>query len=249
MVSSRPCAAAPPTMPTSSGPPGVVPFGTATLLSTGCCSLVTLALVRNWSEILRLNWELRFSSGKGATGSGEPLEGAPGTPKETTTRRVNQRPRSFQSMISVPFLFGLFFTMLVLGELNLFSLPLRYGTEPISSVAKSRPLYFYHSMSCSTHRGLRLVLSRSVATDRWHCVCRFVMALRHLSTKIDQPSSSSASGAGPRRGANGQSLEHRMTGTSTPSDGGHSMTQPSQVRLRRKVLARQLPIHSFGCSS
>lgn len=53
--------------------------------------------------------------------------------------RVNTMIRLFLSTLEVPLLSGIVLTILIVGEMNLFSPEVSYQTEPITSIGKKYP--------------------------------------------------------------------------------------------------------------
>lgn len=56
----------------------------------------------------------------------------------TLTEKINERIGYFLSMVAVPVFGGAGVAIVIVGELNFFSPQVRYQTEPMASVGKSR---------------------------------------------------------------------------------------------------------------
>jgi hypothetical protein len=116
--------------------PRELTFNTATLLAAACCIPAILMLVSTWIKILEKNWE-RFSR---SDGQHEKLDESPivgtngATPKQMTW--ISDRIRSWLTLIEVPVFVAAVLFILVKGEMNFFSKPVMYQTEPIASVGK-----------------------------------------------------------------------------------------------------------------
>jgi hypothetical protein len=111
--------------------PTKLTFGTATLLAAGCCIPSILSLVSIWIKILETNWKSRF----GPRDANEHIDGTKAT--EGNMRGVNEMVRKFLSVVEVPFFGAAVLAILILGENNLFSFSMSYGTETIGSVGMS----------------------------------------------------------------------------------------------------------------
>lgn len=110
--------------------PSKLTFGTATLLAAGCCIPSILSLVSVWVKILETNWKSVW----GPPDDNTRIEGTKAT--EGNMRGVNEMVKRFLSVVEVPFFGAAVLAILILGENNLFSRPVSYGTEPIGSVGK-----------------------------------------------------------------------------------------------------------------
>jgi hypothetical protein len=73
---------------------------------------------------------------------------------------IAKRLRSWLMLIEIPVFVVAVLAILVKGEMNFFSEPVRYQTEPIASVGKSSLSYRLHDLChttiTSTERGLQL---------------------------------------------------------------------------------------------
>lgn len=105
--------------------PDRLTFNTVTLLSAACCIPAILSLISMWNKILEINWKSR---------SGIVTEK---DPNEKRVEGIDAWIRFLLGAVEAP-LFGIaVIAILVLGERNLFSPQVRYGTEPIASIGKS----------------------------------------------------------------------------------------------------------------
>lgn len=116
--------------------PHELTFNTATLLAAACCIPAILLLVTMWIKILEKNWE-KFSrrDRKKEKPDESPIEGTNGaTPNHM--RWISDRIRSWLTLIEVPIFVAAVLFILIKGEMNFFSTPVRYQTEPIASIGK-----------------------------------------------------------------------------------------------------------------
>jgi hypothetical protein len=127
--------------------PHALTFNTATLISAACCVPAILSLVSTWIKILEYNWETFSSryyvtSTNPTTGSStekpdeRPIRGTNGaTPKHM--KGIAARIRSWLTLIEIPVFVAAVLAILVKGEMNFFSKPVNYQTEPITSIGES----------------------------------------------------------------------------------------------------------------
>jgi len=128
--------------------PHELTFNTATLLAAACCIPAILLLVSTWIKILENNWE-RFSRSDEANKKPDenldenpdespresPISGTNGaTPKQMTW--ISDKIRTWLILIEVPVFVAAVLVILIKGEMNFFSKPVRYQTEPIASIGK-----------------------------------------------------------------------------------------------------------------
>ncbi|KAK6003661.1 hypothetical protein QM012_009432 [Aureobasidium pullulans] len=110
--------------------PTLLTFGTVTLLCAACCIPAILTLISMWNKILEINWKSRFAV---------ETEKHP-DPEEKKVKAINSLIKRFLNVIEAP-LFGLaVVVILILGEINLFSQPVRFQTEPIASIGQWAPI-------------------------------------------------------------------------------------------------------------
>lgn len=122
-------------------------FNAATLLAAACCIPAILCLVSVWIKILEKNWE-NFA-GKGQVGEGadeEPIMGTNGiTPKQMS--EITKTVWDWLQFIEIPIFTAAVLAIMIKGEMNFFSGPVDYQTEPIQSIGEwscfllSVPLY------------------------------------------------------------------------------------------------------------
>ncbi|KAK0702905.1 hypothetical protein B0T21DRAFT_109079 [Apiosordaria backusii] len=109
--------------------PTVMTFGTATLFCAACCIPAILSMVSMWDKILKVNWKERF----GETYTDKPEEGTNGATPERM-HRVNSIIRGFLSVVEIPVFGAAVVAILVVGELNFWSDPVSWQTEPMANV-------------------------------------------------------------------------------------------------------------------
>lgn len=121
--------------------PHELTFNTVTLLAAACCIPAILSLVSTWIKILEDNWEKlarREQTADDAKPEEQPIEGTNGaTPAQMNW--VAARIRRWLTLIEIPVFSGAVLAILVKGEMNLFSAPVKYQTEPMSSVGECLP--------------------------------------------------------------------------------------------------------------
>lgn len=110
--------------------PDKLTFNTAMLLAAACCIPAILSLISMWNKILEINWKMR--SGERDMDE-QPIEGTNGA-TIGKMKGVNQEIRRFLSVVEILVFSGAVLAILIIGEINFFSLPVRYQTEPIASV-------------------------------------------------------------------------------------------------------------------
>lgn len=116
--------------------PHELTFNAATLLAAACCIPAILSLVSTWIKILERNWErLSRKDEQHEKPDEQPIEGTNGaTPKQMTW--ISERVRSWLTLIEIPIFVAAVLAILIKGEMNFFSEPVRHQTEPIASVGK-----------------------------------------------------------------------------------------------------------------
>lgn len=119
--------------------PDKLTFGTATILSAGCCIPAILYLVFMWNKILEINWKTRFGDRDGNETADEPIEGTNGATVEKM-KGVNSLINLFLSAVEIPVFGAAVLAILILGERNFWSHQVRYQTEPIASIGQWAPI-------------------------------------------------------------------------------------------------------------
>lgn len=113
--------------------PSVLSFNAVVILAAGCCIQAILSLIFMLDKIYDINFKPRSKTAKNEN---EMIDGTNGaTPG--TMRVINNTIRQFLSVIEGIVFGGLVLALLVVGEMNFFSKPVRYQTEPIASIGKS----------------------------------------------------------------------------------------------------------------
>ncbi|KAK5996793.1 hypothetical protein PT974_02136 [Cladobotryum mycophilum] len=119
--------------------PHKLTFGAATLLAAACCVHAILWLVSMMDKILEINWKSRFGASDNDSQIDEPISGTNGATKGNM-RNVNNTIRFFLSVAVIPVFGGAAFAILVIGERNFFSRPVRYQNEPMASIGQWAPI-------------------------------------------------------------------------------------------------------------
>ncbi|TKA79743.1 hypothetical protein B0A55_04362 [Friedmanniomyces simplex] len=107
--------------------PSALTFNAATLLAAACCIPAVLLLVVMWMQILETIWKKSNNNGDGQ----ESIRRA-----KRTTRVL----RLFRKYCEVPLWAAAVLAIMITGERNLFSPPVRYQTEPMASVGQWAPI-------------------------------------------------------------------------------------------------------------
>ena len=152
--------------------PHVLTFDTATLLAAACCIPAILSLISMWMKILELNWKSRFGDGSEDGRNDELIEGTNGA-TIGKMRKVNDRIRFFLSALGIPVFCGAILAILIIGERNFFSAPVRYQTEPVASIGRWISVIIWLANSCRA-------IHRPVGTDRRYWACSSWVALSSL---------------------------------------------------------------------
>jgi hypothetical protein len=116
--------------------PSRLTFNAAMLLAAGICIPAILSLLFTADKILEVNWKRR----KGAQQPEDQVEGGNITVRELNN--INTVVTKFLSVIEIPVFGGAVLAIIVIGELNFFSTPLMYQTEPMASIGKPSWLRF-----------------------------------------------------------------------------------------------------------
>lgn len=121
--------------------PGLLTPGTATLMAAACCIPAILLLVSMWNTILEKNWQSRF--GRQDEGLDDVIEGT----NDATLRKmrlVNKRIGSFLALVEALVFGGAVLAVVVIGEINFWSGPVSWQTEPMRSYGTYlAPLLYY----------------------------------------------------------------------------------------------------------
>ncbi|KAI2633416.1 hypothetical protein GGS21DRAFT_544103 [Xylaria nigripes] len=113
--------------------PNKLSFSTATLLAAGSAIPPIVTLIFTWEKILEINWSRIF--GQAAAEVNDPIDGTNGaTPKLITV--INDAIRIFLSSLQIPIFTGIVIAILVVGEINFWSQPVAFQTEPFTSVGQ-----------------------------------------------------------------------------------------------------------------
>ena len=115
--------------------PQIFTFGTATLVAAACCIPAILSMVTMWNKILEINWKAEFADEEKTKKAQELI---PGTNGATIGKMegVNYTISRILAVIEALVLGGAVLTILVIGELNFWSHPVNYQTEPMSGIGK-----------------------------------------------------------------------------------------------------------------
>ncbi|CZS88370.1 uncharacterized protein RAG0_00111 [Rhynchosporium agropyri] len=176
--------------------PDRLTFHTATLLAAACCIPAVLSLISMWNKIRKINWILRWGNGEIEDEKvDKEIEGTNGA-TILSMKGLNSVIRRLLSVVEVTVFGAAVLTILILGEMNFFSKPVRYQTEPIASIGQWAPLV---GSGLAAFGSLYLLLS-SDQPDRdanektlpHHCNCS-----AHDHTPIASPSPSSTPFATP----------------------------------------------------
>ncbi|KAJ6144736.1 hypothetical protein N7470_008631 [Penicillium chermesinum] len=118
--------------------PHQLDFNTATLLAAACCVPAILSLVSMWIKILDDRWD-QISGTKRLKKENEPIEGTNGaTPIQMSG--IATKIREWLRLIEIPVFAAGVLAILVKGEMNFWSAPVNYQTEPMSSVGQWAPV-------------------------------------------------------------------------------------------------------------
>jgi hypothetical protein len=109
-------------------------FGTAMLLAAACCIPASLSLLYLVPQVIRLRKQTRATDVEILDA---PIEGTNVTVREM--QGVNQIARIFLSVVELPFFMAWLVAILIMGEVNLFSRPVIYQTEPFANVGMYEP--------------------------------------------------------------------------------------------------------------
>ena len=112
--------------------PDTLTFGTGTLLAAACCIHAILWLLSMLDKILEINWKSRFGLTDDELRINAPIEGTNGA-TIGKMRKVNETIRFFMGVAAVPVFTGAALGVLLVGEINFYSRPVRYQIEPMAN--------------------------------------------------------------------------------------------------------------------
>ncbi|KAF7716977.1 Uncharacterized protein PECH_003213 [Penicillium ucsense] len=117
--------------------PHVLTFNAATLLAAACCIPAILCLVSTWIKVLESNWEIFARKRQSSDGGDEqPISGTNGaTPKQMSD--IAKTVRAWLGCLEIPIITAAVLAIMIKGEMNFFSGPVEYQTEPIQSIGES----------------------------------------------------------------------------------------------------------------
>lgn len=153
--------------------PHELDFNTATLLAAACCIPAILSLVSMWIKIMDDNWEnLKLGNKSKKKEDHEPIDGTNGaTPLQM--KGIAERIRGWLTLIEIPVFIAAVLAIVVKGEMNFWSTPVDYQTEPMASVGKlyfrSEYLSFKHLQSLQRVTNTSII--RSMGTNRGYRYC------------------------------------------------------------------------------
>ncbi|RYP25020.1 hypothetical protein DL765_000248 [Monosporascus sp. GIB2] len=115
--------------------PFYMSFGTGVLLAAACCIPAVLSLVSMWNKILEINWKKKSTT----EADDKHIEGTNGA-TIGGMNGVNSVIRRFLSVIEVPMFGAGVLAIVIIGELNFWSTPVNYQTEPITGIGQWGPI-------------------------------------------------------------------------------------------------------------
>ncbi|RYP30302.1 hypothetical protein DL767_006336 [Monosporascus sp. MG133] len=115
--------------------PFYLPFGTGVLLAAACCIPAVLSLVSMWNKILEINWKKTSTT----EANDKHIEGTNGA-TIGGMKGVNSVIRRFLSVIEVPMFGAGVLAIVIIGELNFWSSPVNYQTEPMTGIGQWGPI-------------------------------------------------------------------------------------------------------------
>ncbi|KAH8592070.1 hypothetical protein B0O99DRAFT_518608 [Bisporella sp. PMI_857] len=120
--------------------PNRLTFKTATLLSAACCIPAILSMISMWNKILEINWKSRFTSGDEEKPNNELISGTNGATPGMMEKVNGWIREKLRTAVEVPVFGGAVLAILIMGEINFFSGPVKYQTEPIASIGQWAPM-------------------------------------------------------------------------------------------------------------
>ncbi|KAJ5342071.1 hypothetical protein N7541_011195 [Penicillium brevicompactum] len=118
--------------------PDQLSFNTATLFAAACCIPAILSLVSIGIRILDNNWE-KLSGGRRKQQPDEAIRGTNGATVNHMTA-IGEKIKDWMSLIEVPVMAAAVLAILIKGEMNFWSGPVYYQTEPITSIGQWAPV-------------------------------------------------------------------------------------------------------------
>ncbi|KAI6755707.1 hypothetical protein HG531_004813 [Fusarium graminearum] len=115
--------------------PHTLTFGAATLLGAACCVHAVLCLVSMWDRVLEINWRRRFGRQEEEDTASED-----GDANKGVMKTVNDTIGFFLRILAVPVFGGAGLAILIVGEINFFSPPVDYQTEPMANIGQWAPI-------------------------------------------------------------------------------------------------------------
>lgn len=112
--------------------PHVITFGAATLIAAASCIPAILSMASMWDKIVKINWKERWGD---LDAENELIEGTNGA-TVGKIRQVEAKLREFLSVVEVPLFGGAVLALIVVGEINFWSHPIEYQTEPIANIGE-----------------------------------------------------------------------------------------------------------------
>ncbi|KAK2068124.1 hypothetical protein P8C59_002787 [Phyllachora maydis] len=113
-------------------------FAMATLLSAGCCIPAILSLISMRNRILDINWRTRAGRDGQEDEMDMPIEGTRATLK--SLKKINETIKNFLTVVEVAVFSGLVMAILVIGEINFWSPPVRFQVEPMATAGQWSPI-------------------------------------------------------------------------------------------------------------
>ncbi|KAK4234419.1 hypothetical protein C8A03DRAFT_18677 [Achaetomium macrosporum] len=110
--------------------PSVLTFGAATLVAAACCIPGVLSMISLWDKILRTNFVKEY----GDPDADELIDGTNLTVRGEKT--INDVIRRLLSRVEIPVFGGAVLALIIVGEMNFWSEPVKFETEPIANVGQ-----------------------------------------------------------------------------------------------------------------
>lgn len=93
-----------------------------------------------WNKILEINWKSRFGNRQKDERIDEPIAGTNGATLKKIMN-VNSLISFFLSAVEIPVFVAAVLAILIIGERNFFSNPVKFQTEPIASIGEQLTLF------------------------------------------------------------------------------------------------------------
>ncbi|KFY69429.1 hypothetical protein V496_00253 [Pseudogymnoascus sp. VKM F-4515 (FW-2607)] len=116
--------------------PNILTFGMGTLMSAACCIPAILSLISMWYKILEIKWKARFGD---PDEEDKVIDGTNGA-TNAAMMGVKNQIRKFLLVVEIPVFGAAVLAILIIGERNFFSEPVRYQTEPMASIGQWAPI-------------------------------------------------------------------------------------------------------------